>query len=201
MGALLGTQSPQSPTARWRKRARPAAEPYQNEGPRKMKTGLFQGTECSNDWCRGDDVGIIAGPTPLLGGGSIPPCELTYFARVIDPAYCPHPQAASLLVVQRYQRVHELVQGVGPEGPNEQVELIECTDRTLVQECAIVQRIHVACKPGTGARFFSSRSTRSFAVPQVSEVPTEGVRAMPTEGVRAMSAEGVRAEPESIISN
>ena len=146
---------------------------------------------------------IIAGPTLLLGGGSIPPCELTYFARVIDPAYCPHPQTSSLLVVQWYQRVHELVQGVGPERPNEEVELIECTDRTLVQESAIVQRIHVACKPaaGTGARFFSSRSTRSFAVPQVSEVPTEGVRAMPTEGVRAMPAEGVRAEPENIISN
>lgn len=178
MGALLGKQSLQTPTARWRKRPRPAAEPYQNEGPRKMKTGLFQETESYNDWCRGDDVEIIAGPTPLLGGGSVPPSEITYFARVVDPAYGATPQTANLLVVQWYQRVHELVQGVCPEGPNEEVELIECTDRTIVQECAIVQRIHVACKPGTGARFFSARSTRCFV---------DGVCAMPTDEVRANS--------------
>jgi hypothetical protein len=79
-----------------------------------------------------------------------------------------------------------LVQGVGPEGPNEEVELIECTDRTIVQESAIVQRIHVACKPGTGARFFSARSTRCF-VDEVRAMPTDEVRAMPTDEVRANS--------------
>ena len=163
-----------------------------------MKTGLFQGPESYNDWCRGDDVEIIAGPTPLLGGGSVPPSEITYFARVVDPAYGATPQTANLLVVQWYQRVHELVQGVGPEGPNEEVELIECTDRTIVQECAIVQRIHVACKPGTGARFFSARSTRCF-VDEVRAMPTDEVRAMPTDGVRAMPTDEVRANSDTII--
>lgn len=160
------------------KRRRDITQPHPNEKARLTKTANFEGPSCFSQIRRGDDVEIIAGPTPIAGGESVPCRELTHFGRVIDPAYCPDPESVNMLVVQWYHRIYDLLEAVAPESPGDEIELIESMERTLVPEIAVVQRISVASKPGTGARFFSTRNTRSFE--EVRAAPVERNRAQPT---------------------
>ena len=160
-----------------------------NEQARVTKTAHFEGPSCFHEFRRGDDVEIIAGPTPIVGGGSVPCRELTHFGRVIDPAYCPDPESVNILVVQWYQRIYDLLEAVAPEAPGDEIELVESMERTLVPETAVVQRISVANKAGTGARFFSIRNTRSFE--ELRAAPEERDRARPV----GISTELVESPP------
>ena len=159
MGGLQSTNWRQ---VRAYKRPRPVEDPHVHERPHSMKTGLFRGPNCFHGFSRGDDVEIIAGPTPVPGGDAVQPAEVTHFARIIDPSYCTNPGLVNLLVVQWYHRLHDMVENISTESPSDEVELIESIERTIVQETAIVQRIQIASKPGTRAKYFSTRSTRSF---------------------------------------
>jgi hypothetical protein len=193
MGCLQSTNWPQ---VRTRKRPRPIEGPVEHERAQSMKTALFRGPNYFHEFCRGDDVEIIAGPTPLSGGEAGRPREITHFARIIDPTYCTNSQSVNLLVVQWYQRIYDLVDDIGPEAPGDEVELIESMERTLVQETAIVQRIHIASKSGTDAKFFSTRSTRSFKVGLRHKPPVDQPASLCTNKEDTIT----RAIPECISS-
>ena len=191
MGCLQSTTYPQ---VRTRKRPRPVEWPVEQERAQSMKTALFRGSNSFHEFCRGDDVEIIAGPTPLPGGETGRPRETTHFARIIDPAYCTNSEPVNLLVVQWYQRIYDLVDDVGPEAPADEVELIESMERTIIQETAIVQRIHIASKAGTGAKFFSMRSTQSFKVGLRYKAPVDQLTSLCTQ----KDGPTTRAIPECI---
>ena len=120
MGGLQSTNWRQ---VRAYKRPRPVEDPHVHERPHSMKTGLFRGPNCFHGFSRGDDVEIIAGPTPVPGGDAVQPAEVTHFARIIDPSYCTNPGLVNLLVVQWYHRLHDMVENISPESSSDEVEL------------------------------------------------------------------------------